>query len=268
MSFIPQATSARPQSVTVYPEIESDTYEARIVRIVALGMQEKTKLVPNGSGSWMKSTLPKDTSHVFQFALQFELIGLKAAGAKWELENGKWVESETYAERPSCVFNEYYVYAGGTRGNLFDLCQAIDPSINKIPNNLEWFKDKMLGAPVNITLKSSPAKRTPEDDSTGKPYKYWTNVKGTSGMSKRSAMTLPQAESAHVFFDCYTTSIEMDKAYAELPQFQRDKIAEAYDAANIPLAGTEPKNFDVDDEAVKPHKEDAITDDFEDDIPF
>ena len=267
MSFIPQATSSRPQSITVYPEIESDTYEARVVRVISLGMQEKVKLIPDGRGSWMKSTNPKDVSHVFQFALQFELIGLSSKGTKWELENNKWNVVEEFAERASCVFNEYYVYAGGTRGNLFDLCQAVDPSITKIPNDLAWFKNKLLGAPVNLTLKSSPAKRKPEDDEQGKPHKYWTNVKAVSGMSRRMSQGLPSAESALLFFDCYTNSDEMERAYAELPAFQRKKLEEAYDAANIPLAGTEPKDYSVDADA-KPTETVEPSMDFDDDIPF
>ena len=272
MSFIPTTNNFAP-SVTVYPQIDSDTYEGRIVRVIALGMQNKTKLVPNGKGGWTPSTLPQDTKPCFKLSLQIELIGMQSKGTKWELEGNKWQVKEEYSARPTCVFHDVWLYPNLSRGNFFDLLQSLDPSVTKVPADLDYFRDVMLGAPLNVTVKSVPARQSAEDAAYGKPLRYFNNIKGTAGMSARIKKGLPAAESQLVFFDCYDGGEEMQAAYAELPKFQRDMLTEATDSVNIPLAGTEPIERPAPEEQGKaPVKETPVADveemDFSDDIPF
>ena len=267
-----QAPTFAPYTI-VYPKMDSDTYEGRIVRVVSLGMHPKTKLIPQGN-SWIPSPNPADTQDCFKMTFQIEIIGLNAAGVKWELIDEKWEEVETYQERPVSVFHDVWVYPNATRGNFFDMLKAVDPDLTKVPSDLEYYGDTLLGAPINVMIKVNPDKKyTEADRKAGKPRRYFNNVKAITGMSNRMKQSLPEAVSPLLFFNCFDGSEKMEAVYAELPKFQRELLAEASDAASIPFAGTEPKEYVDPNTAQEPSKVGTPSTsaggmDFDDDIPF
>lgn len=208
MSRIPTMRTSNAKKVT-YEAIADDIYEARLVRFIGLGVQDQ----PEWNGE------KKDPA--FKVSLQYELIGIDATGVDSE---GKPVDP-----RPSCAFQDVYLFPGGQRGKVYDICRAMDPSVDRVPNNLDWFIEK-LGAPLMVEVGHYIAK-----DGTKK-----NKVVGVSGMSARVRNTLPAARSELIGFDPYMDTPELFVAYGKLPKFQREILTEAHDAKNIVFQGKEP----------------------------
>ena len=207
MSMIPSMRS-NAKKVT-YDVIADDVYEARLVRLVGLGVHDQ----PEWNG--------EKKSPAFKCSLQYELIGIDATGTD---ADGKAIDP-----RPACAFQDVYLFPGGQRGKVFDMCRALDPSVERVPNNLDWFIDK-LGAPIMVQVGHYVAK-----DGTKR-----NKVIGVSGMSARVRNSLPAARSELIGFDPYVETPGMISAYAKLPKFQREMLTEAHDTKSIKLAGTEP----------------------------
>lgn len=207
MSMIPSMRSNIKK--VNYDVIADDVYEARLVRFVGLGVQEQ----PEWNG--------EKKSPAFKCSLQYELIGIDATGTDSE---GKAIDP-----RPACAFQDVYLFPGGQRGKVFDMCRALDPSVDRVPNNLDWFIDK-LGAPIMVQVGHYVAK-----DGTKR-----NKVIGVSGMSARVRNSLPAARAELIGFDPYVESPDMISAYSKLPKFQREMLTEAHDTKSIKLAGTEP----------------------------
>lgn len=247
MAKIPQTRSASG-SKAKYDVIPNDVYEARIVRFIGLGVQEQ----PEYQG--------QKKEPAFKCAIQFELIGVDATGTDGE---GKPIE----AGRPSCVFKDFYLFPRAKRGGVFDLCNILEPGIEKVPEDLDWFISK-LGEPLMVEVGSY---KTGAGDLRNK-------VVGISPMSSRAKAKLDPARADLVGFDPYVDSPEMMGQYSKLFKFQREILAEAHDREVIPFAGKEPMSTAPEGSDGKPAPaaqaaaprtaEPNVAQDFDDDIPF
>lgn len=246
MSKIPTMRTSSAKKVT-YEAIADDIYEARLVRFIGLGVQDQPE--------WNNEK--KDPA--FKVSLQYELIGMDAIGVDAE---GKPVDP-----RPSCAFQDVFLFPGGQRGKVYDICRAMDPSVERVPNNIDWFLDK-LGAPLMVEVGHYVAK-----DGTKK-----NKVVGVSGMSARVRNSLPAARSELIGFDPYQDTPELFNAYGKLPKFQREILTEAHDAKNIVFQGKEPPKQEGNGQAASRPTAPASTGStapqagndmpFDDDIPF
>lgn len=212
MSMIPSFRTARPSNS--YDVLTCTDYDARIVRFIGLGVQDQ----PIFDGK------PKDPA--FKCAIQFELIGVDATGRDGE---GKPLEP-----RPACQFKDFYLFPNAKRGNVFDLCKAINPSLDKVPASLEFFTKDMLGKVVNIKVGSYTAK-----DGTVR-----NKVEAITPIPEKYKAAVGQARCELVGFDPYSKDEDMKVAYSKLFKFQRDMLLEAKDSAHMPFAGTEPMKLD------------------------
>lgn len=132
---IPSMQNNGPRNL--WDAIENDTYEARLVKCVGLGVQEQ----PEWQG--------QKKQPAFKMAMTFELIDVDATGVD---RDGKPLEP-----RPACQFKDYFLFPGAKRGGVYDLVRAIDPSLEAVPNNLEWF-EKALGSVINVEVGSYTTK--------------------------------------------------------------------------------------------------------------
>lgn len=212
MSTIPSFRTARPSNS--YDVLESTDYDARIVRFVGLGVQDQ----PIFDGK------PKDPA--FKCALQFELIGVDATGKDGE---GKALEP-----RPACQFKDFFLFPNAKRGNVFDLCKAINPSIDKVPGSMDFFTKEMLGKVVNVKVTSY----------VGKDGVTRNSIAAITPIPEKYKAAVGPARCELVGFDPYSKDEDMKVAYAKLFKFQREIIEKAHDVAHIPLAGTEPMKLD------------------------
>lgn len=212
MAKIPSTRSARPSRS--YDVIADGDYDARIVRFVGVGVQDQ----PAYEG------VAKDPA--FKCFIQFELIDVNATGVDSE---GKALEPS-----PACQFKDYFLFPGAKRGNVFNLCQAIDPSIQAVPSDLTWFTETMLGKVVNVKVGHY----------VGKDGKARNKVVAVTPIPTKYQAGVGQARCEMVGFDPYEETEAMKVAYAKLPKFQRDVLAEAKDAQHMPFAGTEPMKLE------------------------
>jgi len=203
---IPTIRSNRPS--TTYEALPSDVYPARLVRFIGLGIQDQREFQGQA----------KDPA--FKCSIQFELIGVDVNGVD---STGVPIDP-----RPACVFQEYFLFPGATRGKVFDLCRAIDTTSEASPRNLEWFTEH-LGSIVmvqvgNYTNKNGVVKNTVQA------------VQPCPGFMKNN---VGEARTDLVGFNPYVESETNLAAYNKMFKFQRDMLLEAHDSANIPFAGKE-----------------------------
>lgn len=236
MSSIPskRSSSAAKNNYNVLPDGE---YEARLVRFIGLGMQDQ----PEWEGQ------KKDPA--FKCSVQFELIGVDATGTDSE---GKPLEP-----RPACQFKDYFLFPGAKRGNVFDLCQILDPTVDKVPGKLEWFIDQ-LGGVVNLTVGHYVTKAGDKRNKIVKVGSVPAKYKGGVGPARCEL----------VGFDPYEDSDTMFAAYSKLFKFQHQVLEEAHDSDNIPFAGKEPAKLNQEGEDTKPQTQTAAKVADEDDRPF
>lgn len=236
---------------TKYKVLEEGLYPARLVRFVGLGVQPQ----PEFQG--------QAKSPAFKVAAQWELyddndptVMLRAVEIN---EEGK----EVPTERPSCMFQEMFLFPNAERGKVFDMCKAFDNTIAKSPDNLEWFFDR-LGQAAMVLVKKYPKK-----DGT-----FGNSITGVQGILPMVAKMMPQATSTLVSFNPYADDEDNKVAYAHMYNFQRDILKQAEDAKNIPLAGTQPIKLDAvnAEEAKAPEAKEEVnpfdSDDLNEDIPF
>lgn len=215
MAKIPSNKTSKFPKVE-YAAIPNNDYDARIVRFIGLGVQEQ----PEYQG--------QKKAPAFKCSIQFELIDTDVTGTKEE--DGVVTE----VKKPACQFATYYLFPGASRGKVFDLCQILEPGIEAVPDDLEWFKNK-LGAVVNVKVGSYVNKKTGKtangiDAVTPIPAKYQAGIGA--------------ARSDMVFFDPYEDNEEAFKAYSDLFPFQREMLLEAHDHEAMPYAGKEPAKRD------------------------
>ena len=244
MAKIPQTRNNT--SKTTYNILPDGDYPARIVRFIGLGVQDQ----PEWKGE------KKDPA--FKCSIQFELIGVDATGVDGE---GKPIEA-----RPSCQFKDYFLFPGAKRGGVFDLCKIIEPTIEKVPGDLDWFLGKMDSI-VNVTVGHYMTK-------AGEPRNKVVSVGAIPSMFKSQ---VGASRCDHVGFDPYVDSPEMMVQYSRLFKFQRDILTEAHDREHIPFAGKEPMQMEKQGGMTsKPASQPAATNtnpvndapDFDNDVPF
>lgn len=204
---IPSMSNNGPK--TLWNPIENDIYEARIVKCIGLGMQEQKPYKGQAKA-------PK-----FELAMTFELIGVDATGVD---RDGKPVEP-----RPACQFKTYPLHPGGKMGGVYNMVRAIDPSLEKVPANLEWF-ESILGSVINVEVGSY----------VNKQGRTVNCVNGVSPVPSRNKDRIGEARTELQFFNPYVDTPEMLNSYGKLFKFQRDSLVEALDSDNIPYAGKEP----------------------------
>lgn len=239
MAKIP-STKTSSTKKTTYPHIEPNRYPARMVRFIGLGVQDQPV--------WKDQV----KEPAFKVSIAYELYDPETLKPLSVI--GVDSEGNETEPRPSCVFQDYFLFPGAKRGKVFDLCQAIEPSLQKSPDDIEWFIER-LGTPLTVTVDTYPRK-----DGT-----FGNKVTDVSGMAAFMAKQLEQARTKLVGFDPYESEDKMEDAYAELYPYQRTILEDAHDAKHIPLAGKEPKKFEK--EAGAPHAaKDEQADD--DDRPF
>jgi hypothetical protein len=198
MSKIPSAQGNK----ATYSIVAPNTYPARLVSFVGLGMQEQQPYQGQAKAPCFKANLG------------FELIGQKITATK----------GDEVTEFPAVLRPQYNVFPGGSRGKTFDLCAALKPGLKEVPGDLSFFKE-LLKAPVAVTVG------TYED-------KFGNTRNCVNGVSPMMAgMQVGEAETDLIFFDPYESSEENKKAYDSLFEYLRTIISEAVDAEHIPFAG-------------------------------
>ena len=242
MAKIPSAPKASKFPKVVYDVLDDGDYPARIVRYVGLGTQDQ----PEYQGQ------AKDPAFKCSFA--FELIGVDATGVD---ENGEKIDP-----RPACQFGDFYLFPGAQRGKVFDLCKVLDPKIERVPDDQNWFIER-LGSIVNVQVGHYKTK-------TGEKRNKIVGIGAVPTMFKNQ---VGAARLETVGFDPYEDTVDMFAAYSKLFKFQRDILAEAHDASAIPFAGKEPakqneqkENASNTSTTASSNTADAVSD--EDDAPF
>lgn len=212
MSMIPETTTARKFN---YEVIADGEYEARIVRVVGLGVHNQDPWIDPKT----KAVTPK--APAFRMDLAFELIGVDAKGTDSE---GKPLDP-----KPSCQFKSYPVNPRAKNSGILNLIKMIDPSIQALKGDLTWYKEMLLGQPVNILVNSYVNKDGVKKNS----------IKGITPIPTKYRDGVAEARSPLVFFEPYAETDENVTAYQAMFPFQRNLLTQANDAKSIPLAGRE-----------------------------
>lgn len=215
MASIPTSRKESKFPKTIYDLIPDGDYDARIVRFIGLGVQEQ----PPYEG--------QEKEPAFKCSIVYELIGTDVTG---KTEDGEVVDP-----RPACMFGDYFLFPGAERGNVFNLCKILDPSIKKVPGDIEWFTNK-LNSVINVNVSKYKRK-----DGT-----FGNKINALSAIPTKYQSGIGDARTDLVGFDPYVDSPEMFGNYSKLYKFQHEILANAIDKDNIPFAGKEPANLDGD----------------------
>jgi hypothetical protein len=224
MSQIP-SFSSKPKTIREYDLIDNGDYPARITRFIGLGVQEQ----PPYQGT------SKDPA--FKAMFEFELIGMDTSG--FEVTNpGTPEETRTALDAtPSCQFNDVFLFPGASRGKVFELCQVLDPGMDKVPKTLDWFEGH-LGDIVNVKVGRYTIKNGPN---TGKER---NTVKGVSAVPSMFKNQVGEARRPFVYYDPYVETDKAFSAYSQLFNYQRTILEEAIDTEHIIYSGMEPARED------------------------
>lgn len=212
MSMIPETNVARKYS---YTPIANGEYEARIVRVVGLGVHNQDPWIDPVT----KAATPK--APAFRMDLAFELIGVDAQGVD---SDGKPLDP-----KPSCQFKSYTVNPRAKNSGMLNLVKMIDPSIQALKGDLSWYKDMLLGQPVNLVV-GSYVNKNGETKNT---------IKSITPIPTKYRDGVAAARCDLIYFDPYVETDANVEAYSNLFPFQRNMLTMANDAKNIPLAGRE-----------------------------
>lgn len=200
MSKIPSTNNSKKVK---YDPMKSGAYVGRMTMFVGLGVQPQPEFQGKAKGP------------AFKAQLGFELIGKKVSGVDGD---GKAIDP-----RPSCVFQDVYLFPGSERGKAFDVCKALDPTITKVPDTLDWFINK-LGSPLIVTVGQYENK-----------YKEIKNKVIKVG-EVLEGMAVGDPESDLIGFDPYSGDAKSKETYDKLWNFQQDLLSNALDAKSIPFA--------------------------------
>lgn len=250
MSMIPEMNTSSSFKKNTYNIIPDGEYEARIVRFIGLGVHKQDPWKDKKTGE------VKEKQPAFRADVTFELIGIDATGVDSE---GKPLDT-----KPACQFKTYPVNPRAKNSGMLDLCKMIDPSIQALKGDLNWFKNVLLGQPVNITIGNYVNKAGETKNKIVRidpiPGKYRSGV----GESRTEL----------VFFEPYATTDENVASYNKIYPYQRNLLSEAIDVKNIPLAGKEVEKASS-TEMSEPKaavqtvdKEPEVAQEFNDDVPF
>lgn len=198
-----------------YTTIADGEYEARIVRVVGLGVHKQDP--------WIDpvTKVPTPKAPAFRMDLAFELIGVDAHGVD---SDGKALDP-----KPSCQFKSYTVNPRAKNSGMLNLIKMIDPSVQALKGDLNWYKDMLLGQPVNLVIGSY----------VNKAGETKNSIKTISPIPTKYRDGIAPARCETVFFEPYAETDANVMAYNDLFPFQRNMLTQAEDAKNIPLAGRE-----------------------------
>lgn len=238
MAKIPSTKTSKFPKV-IYDLLASTDYDARMTRFVGLGVQEQPEWQGQKKGP------------AFKCAITFELVGTDVTGKD---EEGKAVDP-----RPACMFADFFLFPGAKRGKVFDLCQILEPGIESVPDNLEWFQKKLDSV---LNLKVGTYK-----DKTGN---IRNKTESLSPIPAKYQGAVVESRTDKVFFDPYEDTTEAFEAYSKVYKYQQEILANAIDKADIPFAGKEPaKQTPPTDKARTSGETDtAQSQNEEDDSPF
>lgn len=247
MATIPvmQSSSASKFNYDLLPDGE---YEARIVRFVGLGVHKQDPWKDPKTGE-VKTKQPG-----FKASLTFELIGVKTSGTD--------AEGKPLDPKPASQFKDFVINPRAKNSGMLDLVKMIDPSITALKADLDWYKDVLLGQPVNLVVSHYVKK-----DGTAK-----NKVSSITPIPTKYRAAVGAAETPLVFFEPYSDNDEMAQAYNLIYPYQRRMLEEAEDVKHIPYAGREvTKGSDEAPKEGKPtvetvDKEPSV--DYDDDAPF
>lgn len=251
MSTVIPTTRNSNQKRTVYDTIADGDYPARIVRFVGLGVQEQ----PDFKG--------EKKQPAFKCSISYELIDIDATGT--EFKNDEDTVGTPIEPKPSCMFQDYYLFPGAKRGKVYELCQYIDPGLDSVPQDLDWFMNR-LGEIVNVRVGHYINKHKVKRNKV-------VSVSAIPTMFKKS---VGEARCELVSFNPYKDTPDAMQSYGKLYNFQRDIISNAIDSKNIPYAGMEPadnggQEQKTHNQPTKPAPASTPNPDsvpFDDDIPF
>lgn len=229
-------TSRSPKASTKYNALPADVYPAKAVRFIGLGMQDQ----PEFQG--------QKKNPAFKVMIQFELLGVDSTGTT---PDGTPIPAGT----PACVFSEYYLFPNASRGKVFDLVRAVDPSLQAVPSTIDWFGENLLDKGLFVNVGSY----------TNKNGEVKNCVNGISPAPTMMVNNFPQRRADLVFFNPYDGSETALASYEKLYKFQRDLLMEAHDASHIPFAG---KEVVFNKEGEKPLTTATSSADISDDTPF
>lgn len=187
-----------------YSVIDNDTYEARLVRLIFVGVQPQRPF---------KGQAKPDA---LQAKLAFELIG--------ETITVTNTEDGSKETRPAMVFNDIIIPGGGTtRGKAFDLIQAC-VGAEACFDDTEDYR-QLLNCGVSVTVGSYVGQKT---------GKLTNCVDAVGALGKKAKERLEDSTVDNIFFDCYADDAGSKEVFATLGKFIQDKIKEAKDAQYIP----------------------------------
>lgn len=250
MAAIPSQAGGK-QKVYEYSLPAADTYPARQVKFVGLGVQPPYD--------------EKDEPR-FKGRIGFELIGVSVTRTVKDPDTG---EVESSDELPAVMYWTPNIVAyGGDRSSSLKLAKCFDASLTKAPADIEWYSEKN-GHPLMVTIEHK----------TKQKGGVYAKVTGVSAMPAMFAKGLDPAQSEMVQFDPYEDNDVMLHTYNnKLSNFERKLLEEATDATNIPYAGREAVRDEKPDEGTQaaqsapkaPQEPQAAQGqpDFDDDIPF
>lgn len=248
MSSIPSMQSSRKIN---YTTIADGEYEARIVRVIGLGVHKQKPWTDRKTG------VTTQKNPAFRMDVAFEILGVDTKATD---SDGKELDP-----RPACQFKSYYVNPRAKNSGMLDLIRMIDPSVEALKTDLTWYRDMLLGQPVNVLINS------------------YTNQEGDKKNSIKSLAPIPTKYRSNVaaarcdlvFFEPYADTDENAIAYSNMFPFQRNMLLEATDTANIPMAGREvPKPGDTEQKEAKPtiqtvdKEPETVDDPWGDEAPF
>lgn len=234
-----------------YDLIADGEYEARITRFIGLGVHKQDPWKDPKTGE------VKEKQPAFRADVTFELIGVDTSGTD--------AEGNALEARPACQFKTYPVNPRAKNSGMLDLMKMIDPSITSLKADLSWFKEVLMGQPVNLVIGHYVNKAGEKKNKILSIAPIPTKYRGGVG----------EARTEVVFFEPYSDSDENVMAYNKIYPYQRNMLTEALDKANIPLAGKEATAPSATEMSVgKPtvetiDKEPSVTGEaFDDDCPF
>jgi len=156
------------------------------------------------------------------------------------------------------MFGDYFLFPGAERGNVFNLCKILDPKLEKVPNTIEWFTDR-LNSVINVNVGTYKKK-----DGT-----MANTIKALGAIPAKYQNGVAEARTDLVGFDPYVDNVDQFAAYSKLYKFQHGILAEAKDADVIPFAGKEPAKLDPKESNTKTTSTDSTVSKEEvDDSPF
>lgn len=190
-------------NTNTYSLLEDDVYDARITKVVFLGMQAQ------------RPYMGKEKPDALQAQVTFELIG--------EVITQTNSEGET-KDFPATISQIYNVPAGGcAMGKLVALLSAAVGAEETFEDTDDY--ESLLNQAVSVNVGSYESKKT------GRKHNC---INGVAALGKRTKEKLGEASSDIQFFCCYADSDDMKTGWTNLFPYVRKIVEKATDGQYIP----------------------------------